>query len=81
MIENQTRTAILAIFSNVPTEELEELANGVFRTFTRIVESEGIDMDRMKTVIQLTKLRVIYHCLKRVISAVLVINVLFIYRF
>lgn len=74
MVEHQTRTAILANFSNVPTEELEKLANKVFQIFTRIVESEGIDMDRMKTVIQLTKLRVIYHYLKMILSAVLVIN-------
>ncbi|PKK78220.1 hypothetical protein RhiirC2_730303 [Rhizophagus irregularis] len=59
MIEPQTRTAILATFSNVPTEELEELANKVLQKFTRIVESEGIDMDRMKTVIQLAKLRIL----------------------
>lgn len=74
MIEPQTRTAILATFSNVPTEELEELANKVLQKFTRIVESEGIDMDRMKTVIQLAKLRVIYHYLKMFSSAVVVIN-------
>ncbi|GES88292.1 metalloenzyme, LuxS/M16 peptidase-like protein [Rhizophagus clarus] len=59
MIEYQTRTAILSAFSNVPTEELEELANRVFQVFNRIVENEGIDMDRMKTVIQLTKLRIL----------------------
>ncbi|RIA89814.1 Metalloenzyme, LuxS/M16 peptidase-like protein [Glomus cerebriforme] len=56
-IGDQTRTAILATFSNVPTEEIEGLANSVFQVFTKIVESEGIDMDRMKTVLQLNKLR------------------------
>ena len=60
-ITEQTRTAIIATFSNVPTEELEELANGVSEVFNRIVGSEGIDMNRMKTVLRLERLRVGYH--------------------
>ncbi|CAG8678658.1 5107_t:CDS:10, partial [Funneliformis mosseae] len=56
-VQPQTRTAILATFYNVPTSELDDLADSVLEVFQRIVESEGIDMNRMKTVIRLVKLR------------------------
>ncbi|CAG8661582.1 2974_t:CDS:10, partial [Gigaspora rosea] len=55
-IHEQTRTAILATFENVPTEELEELVTGLFDVFKRIV-NEGIDMERMKSVIQRDRLK------------------------
>ncbi|CAI2171216.1 5030_t:CDS:10 [Funneliformis geosporum] len=56
-ISHQTRTAIKATFYNVPTSELDDLADEVLEVFKRIVESEGIDMNRMKTVLRLVKLR------------------------
>ncbi|CAG8713079.1 25810_t:CDS:10 [Gigaspora margarita] len=55
-INEQTRTAILATFENVPTEELEDLVTGLFDVFKRIV-NEGIDMERMKSVIQRDRLK------------------------
>ncbi|CAG8730614.1 14895_t:CDS:10, partial [Racocetra persica] len=56
-IHEQTRTAILATFENVPTDELEDLVNNLFDVFKRIINKEGIDMERMKTVIQRDKLK------------------------
>ncbi|CAG8476216.1 27764_t:CDS:10 [Dentiscutata erythropus] len=55
-INEQTRTAILATFENVPTEELEDLVTGLFDVFKRIV-NEGIDMERMKNVIHRDRLK------------------------
>ncbi|CAG8436117.1 11827_t:CDS:10 [Scutellospora calospora] len=55
--DEQTRTAILASFENVPTEELEDLVTELFDVFERIVNKDGIDMDRMKIVIQRDKLK------------------------
>ncbi|CAG8540342.1 29_t:CDS:10, partial [Dentiscutata heterogama] len=55
-IHEQTRTAILATFENVPTEELEDLVTGLFDVFKRIV-NEGIDMERMKNVIHRDRLK------------------------
>ncbi|CAG8584128.1 538_t:CDS:10 [Diversispora eburnea] len=57
----QTRTTIIAKFENVPVEDLEELAEQVFKVFKRIVEEEkdGIDMDRMQNVIQRDRLKTI----------------------
>ncbi|RHZ59352.1 hypothetical protein Glove_364g19 [Diversispora epigaea] len=60
-IKEQTRIAIIAKFENVPVEDLEELANQVFKVFKRVVEDEkeGIDMDRMQNVIQRDRLKIL----------------------
>ncbi|KAG9302935.1 hypothetical protein G9A89_022352 [Geosiphon pyriformis] len=55
-ISQHIRAPILVEFSNVPTEELNELSSRIFPVLERVAK-EGFDMNRMKTVIYRDKLK------------------------
>ncbi|KAH8556354.1 Metalloenzyme, LuxS/M16 peptidase-like protein [Umbelopsis sp. PMI_123] len=58
-IVDQIRAVLSCNIANVPEEELEEFIPMFFDTLNRVIEEEGIDMDRMKTVILRDKLKLL----------------------
>ncbi|CAH1760312.1 8421_t:CDS:10 [Entrophospora sp. SA101] len=57
MISDQITTTIQAMFSNVPTKELETVSTKIFELYNRVVHKDGIDMERMNTLIKRIKLQ------------------------
>ncbi|GAB5591544.1 hypothetical protein Unana1_06444 [Umbelopsis nana] len=58
-IIDQLRAVLTCNIANVPEEELEELVPMLFDTLNRVIEEEGIDMDRMNTIIRREKLKLL----------------------
>ncbi|CAJ0749263.1 9193_t:CDS:10 [Entrophospora sp. SA101] len=55
--DDQITTTIQAMFSNVPTKELETVSTKIFELYNRVVHKDGIDMERMNTLIKRIKLQ------------------------
>ncbi|KAJ2964301.1 hypothetical protein NQZ79_g838 [Umbelopsis isabellina] len=58
-ITDQLRSVLTCNITNVPEEELDEFVPMFFDTLKNVIESEGIDMNRMETIIVRDKLKLL----------------------
>jgi Zn-dependent M16 (insulinase) family peptidase len=58
-ITDQLRSVLTCNITNVPEEELDDFVPMFFDTLKNVIENEGIDMNRMETIILRDKLKLL----------------------